>query len=189
MFQKHSGFGRKRDLADVPHDRSSPASKNAPSVHRTRQESVAAAPLADAPRADPQQVSQRSDADTQLFKSLKQQFFSALVDQIDLPALSKLEPGQARVEIGAILTEIIDERQLGVASADKARIVADIATQVLGYLPSSDLDYSGDFSGTYGCTQIVTRRVTFTGNSSLNVDCSAAGTRRIPVGEIIALVE
>ena len=57
------------------------------------------------------------------------------------------------------------------------------------YLPSSDLNYSGDFSGTYGCTQIVTRRVTFTGNSSLNVDCSAAGTRRIPVGEVIALVE
>jgi Flp pilus assembly protein TadG len=57
------------------------------------------------------------------------------------------------------------------------------------YLPSSDLNYSGDFSGTYGCTQIVTRRVTFTGNSSLNVDCSAAGTRRIPVGETIALVE
>ena len=57
------------------------------------------------------------------------------------------------------------------------------------YLPSSDLDYSGNFSGAHGCTQIVTRRVTFTGNSSLNVDCSAAGTRRIPVGEIIALVE
>lgn len=57
------------------------------------------------------------------------------------------------------------------------------------YLPSSDLNYSGNFSGTYGCTQIVTRRVTFIGNSVLNVDCSAAGTRRIPVGEIIALVE
>lgn len=57
------------------------------------------------------------------------------------------------------------------------------------YFPSSDLNYSGDFSGSYGCTQIVTRRVTFTGNSSLNVDCSAAGTRRIPVAETIALVE
>ncbi|MFZ3581685.1 pilus assembly protein TadG-related protein [Loktanella sp. DJP18] len=57
------------------------------------------------------------------------------------------------------------------------------------YFPTSDLDYSGNFSGTYGCTQIVTRRVTFTGNSSLNVDCSAAGTRRIPVAETIALVE
>ncbi len=57
------------------------------------------------------------------------------------------------------------------------------------YFPTSDLDYSGNFSGSYGCTQIVTRRVTFTGNSSLNVNCLAAGTRRIPVAETIALVE
>lgn len=57
------------------------------------------------------------------------------------------------------------------------------------YLPSGDLSYSGDFSGTNGCTQIVVRRVTFTGNSSLSVDCTAAGTRRIAVAEAIALVE
>lgn len=57
------------------------------------------------------------------------------------------------------------------------------------YLPSGDLDYSGNFSGANGCTQIVTRRVTFIGNSSLSVDCSAAGTRRIAVAETIALVE
>ncbi len=57
------------------------------------------------------------------------------------------------------------------------------------YFPTSDLDYSGNFAGTYGCTQIVVRRVQFTGNSSLNVDCSATGTRRISVGETIALVE
>ena len=44
-------------------------------------------------------------------------------------------------------------------------------------------------SGDYGCTQIVTRRVTFSGNSSLQVNCEAVGTRRIAVGESIALVE
>lgn len=58
------------------------------------------------------------------------------------------------------------------------------------YMPSGDLDYSGNFSGGGGgCTQIVTRRVTFSGNSSLQVNCEAAGTRRIAVGESIALVE
>lgn len=58
------------------------------------------------------------------------------------------------------------------------------------YMPSGDLDYSGNFSGGGGgCTQIVTRRVTFSGNSSLQVNCTAAGTRRIAVGESIALVE
>jgi hypothetical protein len=58
------------------------------------------------------------------------------------------------------------------------------------YMPSGDLDYSGNFSGGGGgCTQIVTRRVTFSGNSSLQVNCEAVGTRRIAVGESIALVE
>lgn len=57
------------------------------------------------------------------------------------------------------------------------------------YLPSGDLGYSGNFSGQHGCTQVVTRRVTFTGNSTLSVNCSAAGTRRIAVAESIALVE
>jgi Flp pilus assembly protein TadG len=59
------------------------------------------------------------------------------------------------------------------------------------YMPSGDLDYSGNFSGggNGGCTQIVTRRVTFSGNSSLQVDCTAGGTRRIAVGESIALME
>ncbi len=57
------------------------------------------------------------------------------------------------------------------------------------YLPSSDLDYRGNYSGANGCTQIVARRVTFSGNSSLTVNCSAAGTRRIAVDETIALVE
>ncbi len=81
-----------------------------------------------------------------LFKSLKQQLFSALVDQIDLPALAKLEPEQARVEIGTILTEIIDERQIGVASTDRARIVTDIANQVLGYGPLQPLLDRDDIS-------------------------------------------
>lgn len=57
------------------------------------------------------------------------------------------------------------------------------------YLPSGDLNYSGNFTGSNGCTQIVVRRVTFTGNSALSVDCSASGTRRIAVGEAISLIE
>lgn len=57
------------------------------------------------------------------------------------------------------------------------------------YMPGGDLNYSGDFSGGSGCTQIVMRRVSFTGNSSLSVDCTASGTRRIAVGEMIALIE
>lgn len=57
------------------------------------------------------------------------------------------------------------------------------------YMPAGDLDYSGNFSGSNGCTQFVTRRISFTGNSSLSVNCNAAGTLPIAVGEMIALVE
>lgn len=57
------------------------------------------------------------------------------------------------------------------------------------YTPSADLDYRGNFVGTNGCTQVITRRISFSGNSSLTVDCTAAGTRRIAVDETIALVE
>ncbi len=57
------------------------------------------------------------------------------------------------------------------------------------YTPASLVNYSGNFSGANGCTQIVTWRITFIGNSDLTVDCSAEGVRRIPVGERIVLVE
>lgn len=57
------------------------------------------------------------------------------------------------------------------------------------YTPSADLDYRGNFTGSNGCTQVITRRISFSGNSSLTVDCTAEGTRRIAVDETIALVE
>ena len=57
------------------------------------------------------------------------------------------------------------------------------------YTPSADVDYRGNFAGSNGCTQVITRRISFSGNSSLNVDCTAAGTRRIAVNEVIALVQ
>jgi len=57
------------------------------------------------------------------------------------------------------------------------------------YTPSADLDYRGNFTGSNGCTQVITRRISFSGNSALTVDCTAAGTRRIAVDETIALVE
>lgn len=57
------------------------------------------------------------------------------------------------------------------------------------YLPSGILSYSGNFGGSGGCVQIVARQIVFGGNSELVGGCSAAGTRRIAVAEMIALVE
>lgn len=81
-----------------------------------------------------------------------------------------------------------DRDDIGVAHTINGNTGSELNGAI--YMPSGDLDYSGNFSGGGGgCTQIVTRRVTFSGNSSLEVNCTAAGTRRIAVGESIALVE
>lgn len=73
-----------------------------------------------------------------------------------------------------------------------AHLINGTAGSVLSgafYTPSADLDYRGNFTGSNGCTQVITRRISFSGNSSLTVDCTAEGTRRIAVDETIALVE
>lgn len=58
------------------------------------------------------------------------------------------------------------------------------------YTPASHLDFTGDFTdASGGCVQVVTSTVTFSGNSSLKVDCSAAGTRPVSVREEVRLVE
>ena len=57
------------------------------------------------------------------------------------------------------------------------------------YSPAASIDYSGNFGGSGGCTQIVVNRITFTGNSELAVDCQAAGTRDVIVNERVAIVE
>lgn len=81
-----------------------------------------------------------------------------------------------------------DRADIGVAHKINGNSGSELNGAV--YLPSGDLDYSGNFSGSGGgCTQIVTRRITFSGNSSLEVNCEAGGARRIAVGESIALVE
>ena len=57
------------------------------------------------------------------------------------------------------------------------------------YAPASHLDFSGNFSWNGGCTQLVASTVHFTGNSELEVNCQAAGTRPIKVRQEVRLVE
>ncbi|WP_299970820.1 pilus assembly protein TadG-related protein [uncultured Roseobacter sp.] len=57
------------------------------------------------------------------------------------------------------------------------------------YAPNSNVDYSGNFGGSGGCTQIVVNTITFTGNSELAVDCQAAGTRDALVDRQVRIVE
>lgn len=140
MLQKSTGFGRRSGALGETR-------------HRVRGEvvSIAALVTAAAPRAcEPVPIAptaaKRTDAESDLFRDIKKQLFSSLVDLVDLPALSKLKPEAARVEIGEILSEIIAERQIVVASKDRSRIVAEIADQVLGYGPLQPLLDRDDIS-------------------------------------------
>lgn len=57
------------------------------------------------------------------------------------------------------------------------------------YAPSSGVDYSGNFGGSGGCTQIVVNNITFIGNSALSVNCQAVGTRDVLVDQKVTIVE
>jgi Flp pilus assembly protein TadG len=65
------------------------------------------------------------------------------------------------------------------------------ATQYFGgaiYLPKGAINYAGGANTSTGCTQLIGDTVTFTGNSSLSIDCSAYKTK--PIGSAVAkLVE
>lgn len=56
------------------------------------------------------------------------------------------------------------------------------------YFPKQDVNYLGNFSGASGCTQVVARTISWSGSTTLNVDCSALGLRPIVAGGMITLV-
>ncbi len=138
MLQKSSGFGRRSgSFNEAPQrDQIEPASKVTATTPPAQSGVAQVVPLAP----------KRTDTETELFRDIKQQLFSALVDLVDLPALSKLTPEAAREEIEQILSEIIAERQITVVSKDRARIIAEIADQVLGYGPLQPLLDRDDIS-------------------------------------------
>ena len=66
------------------------------------------------------------------------------------------------------------------------KINGDSASSMTGaiYFPSQDVSYIGNFSGTNGCTQIVAKTISWSGNASLAVNCSAYGISPIAVGSV-----
>jgi len=57
------------------------------------------------------------------------------------------------------------------------------------YFATQDVQYNGNFSGTNGCTQVVADTVTWTGNTTINADCSSLGMGTIPAMLIVKLTE
>jgi hypothetical protein len=57
------------------------------------------------------------------------------------------------------------------------------------YFPRQQVNYLGNFSGKNGCTQVVADTIQWSGNSSINQDCTPFGFKDIPAAPSIAIVE
>lgn len=57
------------------------------------------------------------------------------------------------------------------------------------YTPASAMQFSGDSSGTNGCTQVIASTITLTGNSTLKATCASSGTRALWASETVRLFE
>lgn len=57
------------------------------------------------------------------------------------------------------------------------------------YFAKQNVEYTGDFSGIGGCTQIVANTISWSGKAQVKQDCSSLGLRDIPASQIVKLVE
>lgn len=66
---------------------------------------------------------------------------------------------------------------------------ADSALTGALYFPSDAVEYAGNFAGENGCTQVVGRTVSWTGNATVDVNCEAFGMGALPAAQLIKIVE
>ncbi|TIV72391.1 MAG: hypothetical protein E5V89_05690 [Mesorhizobium sp.] len=57
------------------------------------------------------------------------------------------------------------------------------------YFPRQQVNYLGNFSGINGCTQVVADTIQWSGNSTINQDCTSLGMKNLPAAPSIAIVE
>lgn len=57
------------------------------------------------------------------------------------------------------------------------------------YFPRQQVNYLGNFSGQNGCTQVVADTIQWSGNSTINQDCSSLGMKTLPAAQSVAVVE
>lgn len=65
---------------------------------------------------------------------------------------------------------------------------ADSAMTGALYFPSQDVNYLGNFSGNNGCTRVVARTISWSGSTTVKVDCSDKGMENLVVGGVVRLV-
>src|SRR3954454_3156663 len=88
-----------------------------------------------APAAAPRETEQRPES----YFQTKSMIFSALIEAIDLSALSKLDQESAREEIRDIVHEIVTIKNLVLSIAEQEDLLDDICNDVLGFGPLEPL--------------------------------------------------
>ena len=103
---------------------------------------VAEAPKPASAQAAPVQTERRSET----YFQTKSLIFGALIEAIDLSALSKLDPESAREEIRDIVHEIVTIKNLVLSIAEQEDLLDDICNDVLGFGPLEPLLARDDIS-------------------------------------------
>lgn len=57
------------------------------------------------------------------------------------------------------------------------------------YFPAQAVDYLGNFSGANGCVRVVAKTVSWSGSTTVNVDCTDKGMDPVTVGGLVRLVK
>ena len=57
------------------------------------------------------------------------------------------------------------------------------------YFPRQQVNYLGNFSGKNGCTQVVADTIQWSGNTTIDQNCSSLGMKDIPAAQSVAVVE
>src|SRR5579863_4310585 len=94
-----------------------------------------------APRSAPD-ISQRAPIEARRSDSYyqtKSMIFGALIEAIDLSALAKLDPENAREEIRDIVHEIVTIKNIVLSIAEQEDLLEDICNDVLGFGPLEPL--------------------------------------------------
>jgi pilus assembly protein CpaF len=100
--------------------------------------SVSAAPESPRPAAV-QTAPVLTERRSETYFQTKSMIFGALIEAIDLSALSKLDPESAREEIRDIVHEIVTIKNLVLSIAEQEDLLDDICNDVLGYGPLEPL--------------------------------------------------
>ncbi len=126
-------FGKRSTGATVP--AAPPVAPARPLESPPAEAAPRGAPAPDLSRAPASAEQRRSDS----YYQTKSMIFGALIEAIDLSALAKLDPDNAREEIRDIVHEIVTIKNIVLSISEQEDLLEDICNDVLGYGPLEPL--------------------------------------------------